>query len=97
MIARTTGHVRSGFEPQPGNIEIVGEHIDHPDCAVFRDAFIQALWERRRLMAIFAFDEATHRLLLGPENVIESTQEFSHSLDPKRTFPVCSMQAHKSQ
>ena len=60
MLARSTGLGRRGLETKARDIQVIDEHVNDPNRAVFRDLLVQTLGKQGRLVAIFAFDEAAH-------------------------------------
>ncbi len=49
------------LEPQRPELQIVDEHIDHPDRVLFRHVVIETLRKQDALTAILTLDKAPHR------------------------------------
>lgn len=58
MVGGSTGVVGFHLEPQPRQIQIIDENIDHPNRAVFHNIVIKALGKQGGLVAILAFNES---------------------------------------
>jgi hypothetical protein len=76
---------RLRLEAKARDIQIIDEHIDDPNGTVLTDVIVKPFGKQYRLMAVLALNKTAHQLPLQPESVIILAEEFSHSLDPKRT------------
>ena len=62
MVGRPARRLRhNAREPQRRQVQLVDEHVDHPDRVVLRHIVIQILRKQNALPAVLTLDEATHR------------------------------------
>ena len=87
MIAGPPGRLGNhAREPQRPQVQLVDEHVDHPDRVLLRHVVIQELGKQDALTAILTLDEALHRRPRSSVVEIITQPAFSHSLDPERTW-----------
>ena len=61
MIGRPAGRRRhNALEPQRPQIQLVDEHVDHPDRVVLGHVVVQRLRQQECLPAVFTLDETPH-------------------------------------
>ena len=65
MIAGTPGVRKFGPKAQPRDIQVIDEHIDHPDRAVFFYVIIESFWKQGALAAVLALNELARIALPG--------------------------------
>ena len=75
-------------EPQRPQVQLVDEHVDHPDRVLLRHVVIQILRKQNALPAILTLDEALHLTPRRSSSRIITQQAFSHSLGRKPKFKL---------
>jgi hypothetical protein len=65
--------------PKTGDIELVDEHIDDSDRAVFTDVVIDPFGEQRGLLAVLSLDKSAHRYTLPLESSILLSRQSFHT------------------
>src|SRR5882757_6072530 len=87
MIGRHSRRLRlDAAKAEFGTIKLVDKDIDRPDRIVLSQIFIQPLGKQRALTAVIANHKTRHPILRPNRRRIISSTQFSHSLDPNRTF-----------
>ena len=61
MIGRPPGRLRNhAREPKRPQIQLLDEHVDHPDRVLLRHIVVQIFWKQDGLPAVLTLDEALH-------------------------------------
>ena len=63
MVAWSASCGRFCLEARPRDIQIIDEHIDHPNRVVFGNVVVKSFGKQRALITIFAFDKPAHIVL----------------------------------